>query len=33
VTTGVQYMYGKRIVVANGKGNESVINFKWRVAF
>jgi hypothetical protein len=33
ITTGVQYMYGKRIVVANGKGNESVINFKWRVAF
>ena len=33
VTTGVQYMYGKRIVVANGKGNESVIAAKWRVAF
>jgi hypothetical protein len=33
VTTGVQYMYGKRIVVANGKGNESVIIGKWRVAF
>jgi hypothetical protein len=26
-------MYGKRIVVANGKGNESVIIGKWRVAF
>jgi hypothetical protein len=33
VTTGVQYMYGKRIVVANLKGNEQVFAFKWRVAF
>jgi hypothetical protein len=33
ITTGVEYMYGKRIVVANGKGNESVIIGKWRVAF
>jgi len=33
VTTGVEYMYGKRVVVANGKGNENVFSFKWRVAF
>jgi hypothetical protein len=33
ITTGVQYMYGKRITVANLKGQEQVINFKWRVAF
>src|SRR5215469_9480919 len=33
VTTGVQYMYGKRIVIANGKGNESVLVGKFRVAF
>jgi Porin subfamily len=33
VTTGVEYMYGKRIVVSNGKGNESVLIGKWRVAF
>jgi hypothetical protein len=33
VTTGVEYMYGKRIVVANGKGNESVLIGKFRVAF
>jgi len=26
-------MYGKRIAVANLKGQEQVINFKWRVAF
>ena len=33
ITTGVQYMYGKRIVVANGKGQEQVLIAKWRVAF
>ena len=33
ITTGVQYMYGKRIVVANLKGQEQVFAFKWRVAF
>jgi hypothetical protein len=33
ITTGVEYMYGKRIVVANGKGNESVLIGKFRVAF
>jgi len=33
VTTGVEYMYGKRIVIANGKGNESVLIGKFRVAF
>jgi hypothetical protein len=33
ITTGVQYMYGKRIVVANGKGSENVLIAKWRVAF
>jgi hypothetical protein len=33
ITAGVQYMYGKRIVVANGKGQEQVFTFKWRVAF
>jgi hypothetical protein len=33
ITTGVQYMYGKRIVVANGKGQEQAFAFKWRVAF
>jgi hypothetical protein len=33
ITTGVEYMYGKRIVVANGKGNESVVIGKFRVAF
>jgi hypothetical protein len=33
ITTGVQYVYGKRIVVANGKGNESVLVGKFRVAF
>jgi len=26
-------MYGTRIVIANGKGHESVIAAKWRVAF
>jgi hypothetical protein len=33
ITTGIQYSYGKRIVVANGKGQEQVLNWKWRVAF
>jgi len=33
ITTGVEYMYGRRIVVANGKGNESVLIGKFRVAF
>jgi hypothetical protein len=33
ITTGVEYMYGKRITVANAKGNESVLIAKWRVAF
>jgi hypothetical protein len=33
ITTGIQYMYGKRIVVANGKGQEQVLTAKWRVAF
>jgi hypothetical protein len=33
ITTGVEYMYGKRITVSNGKGNENVIIGKWRVAF
>ena len=33
ITTGIQYMYGKRIVVANGKGQEQVLIGKWRVAF
>jgi hypothetical protein len=33
ITTGVEYMYGKRIVVANGKGQEQVLIGKWRVAF
>jgi hypothetical protein len=33
VTTGIQYMYGTRVVVANGKGHENVLIAKWRVAF
>jgi len=33
ITTGVQYMYGHRVTVANAKGNEQVFAFKWRVAF
>jgi hypothetical protein len=33
ITTGVQYMYGRRIVVANGKGQEQVLIGKFRVAF
>jgi Porin subfamily/DcaP outer membrane protein len=33
VTTGVEYMYGKRVVVSGAKGNESVLIGKFRVAF
>jgi hypothetical protein len=33
ITTGVEYMYGKRIVIANGKGQEQVLIGKFRVAF
>jgi len=33
ITAGVEYMYGTRIVVANGKGHEQVLIGKWRVAF
>ncbi len=33
ITAGVQYMYGTRVVVANGRGHEQAITFKWRVAF
>jgi hypothetical protein len=33
ITTGIQYMYGRRITVANGKGQEQAITAKWRVSF
>jgi len=33
ITAGVEYMYGRRIVVANGKGNEQALIAKWRVSF
>jgi hypothetical protein len=33
ITTGVQYMYGRRIVVANAKGQAQALVAKWRVAF
>jgi hypothetical protein len=33
ITTGIEYMYGTRIVVANGKGHEQALIAKWRVAF
>ncbi|HUC09060.1 MAG TPA: DcaP family trimeric outer membrane transporter [Stellaceae bacterium] len=33
ITTGVEYMYGKRVVVANLTGNENVLIYKFRVAF
>ena len=33
ITTGVQYMYGKRTVVANATGSENVLVYKFRVAF
>jgi hypothetical protein len=33
ITTGIQYSYGKRIVVANGKAQLQALTWKWRVAF
>jgi hypothetical protein len=33
ITTGIQYNYGTRIVVANGKGHAQAIAAKFRVAF
>jgi Porin subfamily len=33
ITTGVEYMYGTRVAIANGKGHEQVLIGKWRVAF
>jgi hypothetical protein len=33
VTTGIQYNYGTRVVVANGKGHAQGISAKFRVAF
>ncbi len=33
ITTGVEYMYGKRYVVSNAHGQEQVLIAKWRVAF
>ncbi len=33
ITTGVEYMYGKRVVVSNAYGTEQVLIAKWRVAF
>ncbi len=33
VTTGIQYMYGQRRVVANLEGHEHALTFKFRVAF
>jgi len=33
VTTGFQYMYGKRTVISNAKGTENVLIGKFRVAF
>jgi len=33
ITAGFEYMYGRRIVVANGKGNEQALIAKWRVSF
>ncbi len=33
ITTGVQYMYGHRLVVANLSGHENVLVYKFRVAF
>jgi Porin subfamily len=33
ITTGVEYMYGHRLVVANLKGKENVLIYKFRVAF
>ncbi|MGH7113390.1 MAG: DcaP family trimeric outer membrane transporter, partial [Stellaceae bacterium] len=33
ITTGVQYMYGKRVVVSNARGSENVLVAKFRVSF
>jgi hypothetical protein len=33
ITAGVEYHYGRRITVANGRGQEQVLIGKWRVAF
>jgi hypothetical protein len=33
ITTGVQYNYGTRVVVANGKGHAQGVSAKFRVAF
>jgi hypothetical protein len=33
ITTGVEYMYGRRVVVANLSGHEHVFIYKFRVAF
>ncbi len=33
ITTGVQYMHGQRTVVANLRGSENVLIYKFRVAF
>jgi Porin subfamily/DcaP outer membrane protein len=33
ITTGVEYMYGKRVVASNASGQEQVLIAKWRVAF
>ncbi len=33
ITTGIEYMYGKRVVVSNANGQEQVLIAKWRVAF
>ncbi len=33
ITTGVEYMYGHRTVVANLSGHEHVLIYKFRVAF
>jgi DcaP outer membrane protein/Porin subfamily len=33
ITTGVEYMYGRRVVVSNAHGTEQALVYKWRVAF
>jgi hypothetical protein len=33
ITTGIEYMYGKRVVIANGRGQEQAFSAKFRVAF
>jgi Porin subfamily/DcaP outer membrane protein len=33
ITTGVEYMYGRRVVLANLSGHEHVLIYKFRVAF